>query len=61
MPWNILSAESTEGKTPSIGFSNATIEIDDFKVTFYDLGGGARLRNIWKNYYPEVISLLMKD
>lgn len=49
-------SESTEGATPSVGFSSTKLDLDGFQVTFYDVGGGTRLRNIWKNYYSEVRS-----
>lgn len=49
--------ESTEGLTPTIGFVNSNLEIGNYVVTLYDLGGGPRVRNIWKNYYPEVCQL----
>lgn len=52
---NILGyLDSTEGLTPTIGFANSNLEIGNYEVTLYDLGGGPRVRNIWKNYYPEV-------
>ena len=49
-----LNAESTDGITPTIGFASSNLDIGKFEVTMYDLGGGPRIRGIWKNYYPEV-------
>lgn len=52
---NILDyLDSTEGLTPTIGFVNSNLEISNYGITLYDLGGGPTVRNIWKNYYPEV-------
>ena len=50
----VLIIESTEGLTPTIGFVNSNLDIGSYDVTLYDLGGGARVRNIWKNYYSAV-------
>ena len=52
-PYHII-LESTEGLTPTIGFVNSNLDIGSYDVTLYDLGGGARVRNIWKNYYSAV-------
>lgn len=46
--------ESTEGATPSVGFSNTKLEFGNFRVNFFDVGGGIRFRSIWQNYYAEV-------
>ena len=54
-----FSSESTENASPTIGFSNTTLDIGRFNVTVYDLGGGARIRDIWKNYYAEVCESLV--
>lgn len=31
---------------------------DNFKIKVYDLGGHARIRDIWTNYYAEVVNFL---
>lgn len=46
--------EPPEGITPTIGFANAEFTINRNRVTVYDLGGGVRIRDVWKNYYAEV-------
>ena len=48
-----LSLESTEGITPTVGFLNSSFSLYRFHVTLFDLGGGSRIRSIWKNYYAE--------
>ena len=50
----ILFAESTEGITPTVGFLNSSFSLYRFSVTVFDVGGGAKIRSIWKNYYAEV-------
>lgn len=49
-----LSGEPTEDITPTVGFSSTTMDIGRSTVTFYDLGGGPKIRDIWKNYYAKV-------
>ena len=51
-PFFILEAK--EETIPTIGFSNAEFKLLNFKVTAYDVGGGPRIRGIWKDYYAEV-------
>eukprot|EP00761_Pharyngomonas_kirbyi_P012828 gb/GECH01012855.1/.p1 GENE.gb/GECH01012855.1/~~gb/GECH01012855.1/.p1 ORF type:complete len:270 (+),score=64.55 gb/GECH01012855.1/:1-810(+) len=40
--------------TPTWGFNSEVIQLDKYELTFYDLGGGPKIRDIWPNYYPEV-------
>ena len=47
-------AEDTDEITPTIGFANASLTFGRHHVTMYDVGGGPRIRGIWKNYYAEV-------
>lgn len=48
-----LTGESTEGITPTVGFLNSSFSLYRFSVTVFDVGGGAKIRSIWKNYYAE--------
>ncbi|NXA52213.1 AR13B protein, partial [Nothocercus julius] len=45
--------ESPEDVAPTVGFSKIDLKQGRFEVTIFDLGGGKRIRNIWKNYYAE--------
>ncbi len=47
-------ADSTEDITPTIGFSSTKLNQSGCAVTLYDVGGGPRIRGIWKNYFSEV-------
>ncbi|XP_077977080.1 uncharacterized protein LOC144432691 [Glandiceps talaboti] len=38
---------------PTVGFSSAELKLEKFLITVYDLGGGQKIRGIWKNYYAE--------
>ncbi|NXX83618.1 AR13B protein, partial [Urocolius indicus] len=45
--------ESPEDVAPTVGFSKINLKQGRFEVTIFDLGGGKRIRNIWRNYYAE--------
>lgn len=46
-----MGAECPEDVVPTVGFSSVQLERTKYSVTLYDLGGGARIRSIWANYY----------
>ena len=37
-----------------MGFSSSEFKFEKFDVTVYDLGGGKKIRSIWRNYYAEI-------
>lgn len=52
--WRLSSlTESPEDVAPTVGFSKINLKQGRFEVTIFDLGGGKRIRNIWRNYYAE--------
>ncbi|KFO86497.1 ADP-ribosylation factor-like 13B, partial [Buceros rhinoceros silvestris] len=48
-----IQGESPEDVAPTVGFSKIDLKQGRFEVTIFDLGGGRRIRNIWRNYYAE--------
>ncbi|KAM6223302.1 ADP-ribosylation factor-like protein 13B isoform 2-T2 [Rhynchocyon petersi] len=48
-----IQGESPEDVAPTVGFSKIDLRQGKFEVTIFDLGGGKRIRGIWKNYYAE--------
>ncbi|XP_039201794.1 ADP-ribosylation factor-like protein 13B isoform X1 [Crotalus tigris] len=48
-----IQGESPEDVAPTVGFSKIDLKQRWFEVTIFDLGGGKRIRGIWKNYYAE--------
>ncbi|XP_068280116.1 ADP-ribosylation factor-like protein 13B isoform X1 [Nyctibius grandis] len=48
-----IQGESPEDVAPTVGFSKIDLKQGRFEVTIFDLGGGKRIRNIWRNYYAE--------
>lgn len=54
----IVFAEPSDETVPTIGFINEEIDFMGHKVTVYDLGGGTRIRAIWRNYYADVHGLV---
>lgn len=44
---------------PTVGFSSIEMkQIHKFSVEIYDLGGGAKIRDIWKNYFSLVHGII---
>nr|XP_008265309.1 ADP-ribosylation factor-like protein 13B isoform X3 [Oryctolagus cuniculus] len=48
-----IQGEHPEDVAPTVGFSKINLRQGKFEVTIFDLGGGKRIRGIWKNYYAE--------
>jgi len=53
-----LKGDTTDDITPTVGFQNSSFTLSRFNVTLFDLGGGAKIRDIWKNYYAEVYGIV---
>lgn len=47
----LVLVEDPQDVTPTVGFTRIEMKEDKFQVTIFDLGGGKRIRDIWKNYY----------
>ncbi|XP_023233516.1 ADP-ribosylation factor-like protein 13B, partial [Centruroides sculpturatus] len=50
--------ESTEDVVPTVGFSSVQVKHNQFDITIFDLGGGHKIRGIWKNYYASVYGII---
>uniref|UniRef100_A0A1A8GCJ2 ADP-ribosylation factor-like 13b n=1 Tax=Nothobranchius korthausae TaxID=1143690 RepID=A0A1A8GCJ2_9TELE len=48
-----IQGENPQNIAPTVGFSKVDLKQGKFEVTIFDLGGGKRIRGIWKNYYSE--------
>ncbi|PRD27552.1 UNVERIFIED_CONTAM: ADP-ribosylation factor-like protein 13B [Trichonephila clavipes] len=53
-----LLGESTADSVPTIGFSSISLKHGKYNITIYDLGGGPKIRGIWKKYYALVHGLI---
>lgn len=52
---NLLEGKLGAKVRPTMGFRPVSMMIDDeFKIRFYDLGGGKKIRDIWEQYYHDV-------
>ena len=49
-----ILGEPFEKTMPTFGFNNASTSRDGFDVDLFDLGGGKRIRGIWKAYTADV-------
>ena len=48
-----LKGEDTSTISPTVGFNIETLEMDPYKLTFWDVGGQKSLRPFWRNYFEE--------
>lgn len=50
---------SMDEVVPTVGFSSVELkQINKFGVDVYDLGGGPKIRSIWKNYFALVHGII---
>ena len=45
---HLQQGKPQEGVVPTIGFDNSEFTYEDYQITLYDLGGGKKIRNVWK-------------
>jgi ADP-ribosylation factor-like protein 13B len=55
---SVLKGAVDHNVTPTWGFSSETIADGPRKVTYFDLGGGAKIRGIWPRYFAEVYAAI---
>lgn len=53
-----LIGESPDSVAPTIGFTNVEFKFNKQDVVLYDLGGGKKIRGVWKNYFSEVYGIV---
>ncbi|XP_036397091.1 ADP-ribosylation factor-like protein 13B isoform X2 [Megalops cyprinoides] len=53
-----IQGENPEDVAPTVGFSKVDLKQGKFEVTIFDLGGGKKIRGIWKNYYSETYGVV---
>lgn len=46
--------EPLDDIAPTLGYTYVDLQLDNFDIKVFDLGGGKRIRGIWKSYYAEV-------
>ena len=54
----LLVIDSLDTVAPTVGFSTVDFAFEKNDITLFDLGGGKRIRDIWKNYFSEVYGLI---
>ena len=57
---NSFKSESVDDVVSTIGFSKYELRLrqNRFKIVLYDVGGSARIRSIWHNYYSLVHGII---
>ncbi|VIO97160.1 ADP-ribosylation factor family [Brugia malayi] len=53
-----LASGEINNVLPTNGFTLHEFRYRKAEIIAYDLGGGERIRSIWKNYYPEVFGVI---
>uniref|UniRef100_A0A915Q5J1 ADP-ribosylation factor-like protein 13B n=1 Tax=Setaria digitata TaxID=48799 RepID=A0A915Q5J1_9BILA len=53
-----LASDEITSLLPTNGFTLQKFQYQKAEIIAYDLGGGERIRSIWKNYYPEVFGII---
>ncbi|KAJ8364219.1 hypothetical protein SKAU_G00130500 [Synaphobranchus kaupii] len=48
-----IEGENPEDVSPTVGFSAVDLKKGCYDVSLFDLGGGERIRDIWKHYFAE--------
>ncbi|KAJ8359440.1 hypothetical protein SKAU_G00159650 [Synaphobranchus kaupii] len=51
--WALLRLQNPEDVSPTVGFSAVRLKQGRYDVSIFDLGGGERIRDIWKHYFSE--------
>eukprot|EP01036_Dinobryon_divergens_P025159 gene25159-33680_t len=56
---NLLEGKLGARVRPTMGFRPVSMMMgDEFKIRFYDLGGGKKIRDIWEQYYHDVHGII---
>eukprot|EP00762_Andalucia_godoyi_P000317 ANDGO_03082.mRNA.1 ADP-ribosylation factor-like protein 13B len=55
---SVLKGAVDHSVTPTWGFTSETIAEGRHKVTYFDLGGGKKIRGIWPRYFSEVYGVI---
>lgn len=43
---------------PTVGFSSLDVGLEHYEIKIFDLGGGHKIRDIWKQYFVEVYGII---
>eukprot|EP00667_Euglena_gracilis_P016726 EG_transcript_17530 len=49
-----VAGQADPNLPPTVGFSPSHFQSDNWDLMLFDLGGGAKFRSIWKEYYSEL-------
>lgn len=54
----VLAGDPHTETAPTVGFNQENIGVHHYDITFYDLGGGKKIRDIWQTYFPEIYGVV---
>ncbi|KAJ2809503.1 ADP-ribosylation factor-like protein 2 [Coemansia guatemalensis] len=53
-----LNGESIDTVSPTLGFNITTLELDSYKLNFWDVGGQRTIRPYWRNYFEQTDGII---
>ncbi|XP_060085592.1 ADP-ribosylation factor-like protein 13B [Ylistrum balloti] len=54
---NALTGDTSE-VAPTVGFNTETVNLNNFDLTLFDIGGGKNVRSIWTHYFNEIYGVI---
>ncbi|PIA18267.1 P-loop containing nucleoside triphosphate hydrolase protein, partial [Coemansia reversa NRRL 1564] len=53
-----LNGENIDTVSPTLGFNITTLELDTYKLNFWDVGGQRTIRPYWRNYFEQTDGII---
>ncbi|KAJ1663781.1 ADP-ribosylation factor-like protein 2 [Coemansia sp. RSA 1813] len=53
-----VNGEPIDTISPTLGFNITTLELDGYKVNFWDVGGQKTIRAYWRNYFEQTDGII---
>ncbi|KAJ2559880.1 ADP-ribosylation factor-like protein 2 [Coemansia sp. RSA 1933] len=53
-----VTGEPIDTISPTLGFNITTLELDGYKVNFWDVGGQRTIRAYWRNYFEQTDGII---
>ncbi|KAJ1957094.1 ADP-ribosylation factor-like protein 2 [Dipsacomyces acuminosporus] len=53
-----LNGEDIDTVSPTLGFNITTLDFDNYKVNFWDVGGQRTIRPYWRNYFEQTDGII---
>ncbi|KAJ2486336.1 ADP-ribosylation factor-like protein 2 [Coemansia sp. RSA 2320] len=53
-----MNGESIDTVSPTLGFNITTLDFDNYKLNFWDVGGQRTIRPYWRNYFEQTDGII---